>query len=129
MAVPEFRCGHLSVEMPSFYRRLTVEIPSEKYLLQIRLSFARVVSMAITRRQKEVLDFLTQFVQQNGYSPSYEEIARGLELSSLATVHKHITNLQTKGLLQRAHNRSRSIDVLPARSPKKAVDRLPLMGR
>ncbi len=53
--------------------------------------------MAITRRQKEVLDFLTNFVQQNGYSPSYEEIARGLELSSLATVHKHITNLQTKG--------------------------------
>lgn len=85
--------------------------------------------MAITRRQKEVLDFLTNFVQQNGYSPSYEEIARGLDLSSLATVHKHITNLQTKGLLQRAHNRSRSIDVLPPRSSKRAVDRLPLMGR
>jgi repressor LexA len=85
--------------------------------------------MAITRRQKEVLDFLTNFVQQNGYSPSYEEIARGLDLSSLATVHKHITNLQTKGLLQRAHNRSRSIDVLPPRSPKRSADRLPLMGR
>jgi repressor LexA len=85
--------------------------------------------MAITRRQKEVLDFLTQFVQQNGYSPSYEEIARGLDLSSLATVHKHITNLQTKGLLQRTHNRSRSIDVLPARSTKRAADRLPLLGR
>ena len=85
--------------------------------------------MAITRRQKEVLDFLTNFVQQNGYSPSYEEIARGLDLSSLATVHKHITNLQAKGLLQRAHNRSRSIDVLPARSAKRAPDRLPLMGR
>jgi repressor LexA len=85
--------------------------------------------MAITRRQKEVLDFLTNFVQQNGYSPSYEEIAQGLELSSLATVHKHISNLQTKGLLQRAHNRSRSIDVLPAKSPKKSMDRLPLMGR
>jgi repressor LexA len=85
--------------------------------------------MAITRRQKEVLDFLTNFVQQNGYSPSYEEIARGLDLSSLATVHKHITNLQTKGLLQRAHNRSRSIDVLPARTTKRQMDRLPLMGR
>jgi repressor LexA len=86
--------------------------------------------MAITRRQKEVLDFLTNFVQQNGYSPSYEEIARGLDLSSLATVHKHITNLQTKGLLQRAHNRSRSIDVLPPRSTKqRQVDRLPLLGR
>ena len=85
--------------------------------------------MAITRRQKEVLDFLTGFVQKNGYSPSYEEIARGLGLSSLATVHKHVTNLQAKGLLQRAHNRSRSIDVLPARPRGKAAERLPLMGR
>ncbi len=48
--------------------------------------------MAITRRQKEVLDFLSTFTQKNGYSPSYEEIAAGLGVSSLATVHKHITN-------------------------------------
>jgi hypothetical protein len=85
--------------------------------------------MEITRRQKEVLDFLSGFTQKNGYSPSYEEIAGGLGLSSLATVHKHITNLQSKGLLQRAHNRSRSIDVLPVRSGKKGSDRLPLLGR
>lgn len=85
--------------------------------------------MAITRRQKEVIDFLSGFTQKNGYSPSYEEIATGLGLNSLATVHKHITNLQNKGLLQRAHNRSRSIDVLPARSSKKGFDRLPLLGR
>jgi repressor LexA len=85
--------------------------------------------MAITRRQKEVIDFLSSFTQKNGYSPSYEEIASGLGLSSLATVHKHITNLQNKGLLQRAHNRSRSIDVLPARSSKRGADRLPLLGR
>jgi repressor LexA len=85
--------------------------------------------MAITRRQKEVIDFLSSFTQKNGYSPSYEEIASGLGLSSLATVHKHVTNLQNKGLLQRAHNRSRSIDVLPVRSGKKGSDRLPLLGR
>jgi len=86
--------------------------------------------MAITRRQKEVIDFLSSFTSSNGYSPSYEEIAAGLGLSSLATVHKHVTNLQNKGLLQRAHNRSRSIDVLPQRKPRGGVmDRLPLMGR
>ncbi len=84
--------------------------------------------MAITRRQKEVLDFIGSFVERNGYSPSFEEIARGLNVSSLATVHKHINNLQNKGLLQRAHNRSRSIDVLPARSGR-SRERLPLMGR
>ncbi|ADV82611.1 transcriptional repressor LexA [Terriglobus saanensis] len=85
--------------------------------------------MAITRRQKEVIDFLTGFTQKNGYSPSYEEIAQGLGLNSLATVHKHVTNLQNKGLLQRAHNRSRSIDVLAPRTSRRMSDRLPLMGR
>lgn len=85
--------------------------------------------MAITRRQKEVLDFISTFTQRNGYSPSYEEIARGLDLRSLATVHKHITNLHNKGLLQRAHNRSRSIDVLPPRPKTRPGERLPLAGR
>lgn len=85
--------------------------------------------MAVTRRQKEVLDFISGFVQRNGYSPSFEEIAHGLDLKSLATVHKHITNLQNKGLLQRSHNRSRSIDVLPPRSKSRPSERLPLMGR
>jgi repressor LexA len=75
------------------------------------------------------MDFLTAFTQKNGYSPSYEEIAGGLGVNSLATVHKHVTNLQNKGLLQRAHNRSRSIDVLPTRAGKKGGDRVPLMGR
>jgi repressor LexA len=98
-------------------------------MIAIRFLFATIMPMAITRRQKEVIDFLSNFTQKNGYSPSYEEIASGLGLSSLATVHKHITNLQNKGLLQRAHNRSRSIDVLPPRNNKKGADRLPLMGR
>ena len=62
--------------------------------------------MAITRRQKEVIDFLSNFTQKNGYSPSYEEIAHGLGLTSLATVHKHVTNLQNKGLLQREIGRA-----------------------
>lgn len=85
--------------------------------------------MAVTRRQKEVLDFLEGFVARNGYSPSFEEIARGLSLKSLATVHKHITNLERKGLLDRMHNRSRSIDVLPPGARTRTSDRLPLAGR
>ena len=58
--------------------------------------------MAITRRQRQVYDFISEFVQKNGYSPSFEEIGQGLELSSLATVHKHLTNLQEKGFIKRA---------------------------
>lgn len=90
--------------------------------------------MAITRRQREVYDFLQSFIEEHGYSPSFEEIGAGLGLSSLATVHKHISNLQEKGLLKRDYNRSRSIDVVkmrgrskpPATVPIEAS--LPLMG-
>jgi repressor LexA len=69
--------------------------------------------MALTRRQKEVLDFIASYQVENGYSPSYEEIARGLNLASIATVHKHISALDKKNYLHRGHNQSRSIDVAP----------------
>src|SRR5215468_73632 len=91
--------------------------------------------MAITKRQREVYDFIHDFVQQHGYSPSFEEIGSGLGLSSLATVHKHISNLERKGLLKRDYNRSRSIDLLPPRGlfrkqPRLAAEfALPLLGR
>ena len=85
--------------------------------------------MAVTRRQKEVVDFLESFVARNGYSPSFEEIARGMGLKSLATVHKHVTNLEKKGLLDRVHNRSRSIDLLPPGARTRSSDRVPLAGR
>jgi repressor LexA len=81
--------------------------------LDIRLIFANNTAMAITRRQREVYDFISRFVAEHGYSPSFDEIGTGLKLSSLATVHKHITNLEKKGLLTRDYNRSRSIDLLP----------------
>ena len=102
--------------------------------------------MALTKRQKEVIDFIKGFVANHEYSPSYEEIASGMGLKSLATVHKHISNLYTKGVLHKGHNRSRSIDVLPVpgvvaaaevqppRAPRPWLGgyefgRLPLMGR
>lgn len=90
--------------------------------------------MAITRRQREVYDFLQNFIEEHGYSPSFEEIGAGLGLSSLATVHKHISNLQEKGLLKRDYNRSRSIDVVKIRGRAKPPASvpveigLPLMG-
>lgn len=67
--------------------------------------------MALTRRQKEVLDFIAKFVQDNGYSPSYEEIAQGLQLASLATVHKHLQALEAKAYLRRGFNQSRSVEI------------------
>lgn len=72
-----------------------------------------IAAMALTRRQKEVLDFIASYQVENGYSPSFEEIARGLNLASIATVHKHISALQTKNYLNRGANQSRSIEVAP----------------
>lgn len=75
--------------------------------------------MALTRRQRQLYNFIADFIQKHGYSPSFAEIGVGLGLSSLATVHKHISNLEAKGLLKRDYNRSRSLDVLPPRGKMK----------
>jgi repressor LexA len=91
--------------------------------------------MALTKRQREIYDFISQFVAKNGYSPSFEEIGEGMGLSSLATVHKHLTNLEKKGMLKRDYNRSRSIDVIQPKGKMKqemmlsTAGVLPLLGR
>jgi repressor LexA len=69
--------------------------------------------MSITQRQSDVLNFIESFTRDRGYSPTYEEIAKGIGLRSIATVHKHITNLERRGRITRAANNSRSIDVVP----------------
>ena len=83
--------------------------------------------LPLTKRQREILDYLSEFIQQHGYAPSLEEIGRRFSLSSLATVHKHLTNLQEKGFIRRAWNRSRSVELIPARIGSRAVE-LPLLG-
>jgi len=67
--------------------------------------------MPLTKRQKQVMEFITEFVRENGYSPSYEELASGLNLASVATVHKHVSSLEAKQYLTRAYNQSRSLQV------------------
>jgi len=69
--------------------------------------------MALTKRQKDVLDFIADFIEEHGYSPSYEELAHGLNLASLATVHKHIQALESRNYLRRLFNQSRSLEVAP----------------
>jgi repressor LexA len=83
--------------------------------------------LPLTKRQREILDYLSEFIQQHGYAPSLEEIGRRFGLSSLATVHKHLTNLEEKGFIRRAWNRSRSVELVPTRGAGRAVE-LPLLG-
>src|SRR5687767_2434455 len=91
--------------------------------------------MTLTKRQKQVLDFLVSFVDKHGYSPSFEEMAKALKLTSLATVHKHVSTLERKGFIRRGYNQSRSIEVthLPTPVREQLLGRhateLPLAGR
>jgi repressor LexA len=91
--------------------------------------------MPLTKRQKEVLDYLVAFENRNGYAPSFEEIAKGVKLTSLATVHKHISTLEKKGFIRRGYNQSRSIEIVQLPKPVKEqvlerrVHELPLVGR
>ncbi len=81
----------------------------------------------LTKRQREILDYLNEFIQQHGYAPSLEEIGQRFGLSSLATVHKHMTNLETKGFIKRSWNRSRSVELLAGSTGSRSVD-VPLLG-
>jgi repressor LexA len=83
--------------------------------------------MPLTKRQSEILNYLQTHIQEHGYAPSFEEIAEHFGFQSLATVHEHLTNLQRKGYIHRAHNESRAIEVLPPKGQSGATD-IPLLG-
>jgi repressor LexA len=84
--------------------------------------------MYLTKRQKQILDYLNEFISRRGYAPSLGEIGQRFGLSSLATVHKHLVNLEKKGVINRSWNRSRSIELVPADSIRTAGVELPLLG-
>lgn len=69
----------------------------------------------LTKRQREILDFLATSIGKNGYAPSLAEIGEQFQLTSLATVHKHVANLERKGFIRHGWNRSRSIEIIVGR--------------
>ena len=83
--------------------------------------------MPLTKRQREILSFVSEYSEQYGYAPSFEEIAQQFNYNSLATVHEHLSNLERKGYIKRAFNESRSIQLLPSEANPRAVE-LPLLG-
>jgi repressor LexA len=83
--------------------------------------------MPLTKRQREILNYLTAYSDQNGYAPSFEEIAEQFNYNSLATVHEHLSNLERKGYIKRSYNESRAIEILPNDATPHAVE-LPLLG-
>jgi repressor LexA len=83
--------------------------------------------MPLTKRQREILTYLSAYSERNGYAPTFEEIAGEFSYNSLATVHEHLTNLERKGYLKRSYNESRAIEILPSDAVPRALE-LPLMG-
>ncbi len=69
--------------------------------------------MALTRKQRQVLKCISDFITEHEYSPSYDELAELLNLASISTVHKHLSALKSKGYLQDSFNRHRSLEILP----------------
>ena len=83
--------------------------------------------MYLTKVQKEIFDYIENFIRTRGYAPSMEEIARHFRYTSLATVHKHLTHLQQKKLIRRKRNSSRSIELIPVESDQQGWE-VPLLG-
>ncbi len=84
--------------------------------------------MIITKRQKEILDFVNAFVAAKGYAPSIGEIKAQFGINSPATVHQHLKNLQDKGLISRVPNRHRSIEVIPSYGARPSGFAIPILG-
>jgi repressor LexA len=83
---------------------------------------------SLTKRQKQIVDYLDDYIAEHGYAPTLEEIGSKFNLSSPATVHKHLTNLEQKGLIRRKWNHSRALEMVPQKRRAAAVE-LPLLGR
>jgi repressor LexA len=85
---------------------------------------------ALTKKQRKTLDFITTFIEQKGYSPSYREIANGLKLNSVATVAQHIDTLVEKGFLEKGSNSARSL--IPVDEVESSINEpgvgLPILG-
>src|ERR1700738_5143541 len=65
----------------------------------------------LTKRQKQLVDFLENYITEHGYAPTLSEVGQYFGLSSLATVHKHLHNLEKKGFIKRVHNHSRALEI------------------
>ncbi len=85
--------------------------------------------MALTRRQSEILDFIRAYCKENGYAPTLQEIGGQFGLSSVATVHKHVGQLVSKGYLSRERpNASRDLAVVGGMERTGGVVAVPLLG-
>ena len=70
-----------------------------------------IMALIIYKRQRQIFDFIIQTIQSKGSAPTLREIADAIGVSSLATVHEHLTSLEEKGLIKRKSGKVRSIEI------------------
>jgi repressor LexA len=84
--------------------------------------------MALTKKQKDILDYLQAHIHTHGYAPTLREIGEHFGLSSVATVHKHLKTLEEKGMLRREEGRARQVEVSRPEAPASKAWEVPLLG-
>src|SRR5690242_13360029 len=87
------------------------------------------IMATLTKRQKQLIDYLENYISEHGYAPTLSEVGQYFGLSSLATVHKHLRNLETKGFIKRQHNHSRALEVAQRRKRMTGAQELSLLGQ
>jgi repressor LexA len=83
----------------------------------------------LTKRQKQLVDYLDNYINEHGYAPTLAEVGQYFGLSSLATVHKHLRNLELKGFIKRQHNHSRALEIAQRRKRMAGAQELSLLGQ
>jgi repressor LexA len=89
----------------------------------------RIFMATLTKRQKQMVDFLEHYIEEHGYAPTLAEVGEFFGLSSLATVHKHLRNLELKGFIRRMHNHSRALEIADRGAERRGSRELSLLGQ
>lgn len=84
--------------------------------------------VTLYRRQKQILDFISQYIQKNGSSPTLAEIAEAIGVSSLATVHEHLTAMEKKGVIRRYEGAVRGIEIVDKKFTYPTSIEVPILG-
>jgi repressor LexA len=89
----------------------------------------RCIMATLTRRQKQMVDYLEHYIEEHGYAPTLAEVGQFFGLSSLATVHKHLRNLEVKGFIKRMHNHSRALEIAGKNGDANGTRHIALLGQ
>jgi len=81
----------------------------------------------LTKRQKQIFEYIKEYIKENDYAPTLEEIKKYFKLSSISTIHQHIETLWTKGYLKKIENQPRSIELNEKKKQSNLLE-IPLLG-